>query len=283
MLSLFFSFRHYPTPSFDLPCPLFGLTLPFFLVLPCVLVVLPAPIQNIPSLSSCYPPRYIWFILHTCRRYPPSFVCYPPYFLPHFSHYFLFRQPRISCSFLLFVQRYILFTLSLHSPFFFHSSFLYFSCPISCYGKSVCYTFLFVASSLGNFRVSSLVSFLPYLSLCSHVLLCINVTRTSLLLHFVTSTNDAPLPIKLHHTSTSSIYVSLCYPDLFLHPSTGLITPPSISPSLCLPHFSFSLSFHHFSRNKQTFLLPAHYTPPSQLASSCLLLPPAPISSQPCL
>ena len=79
-------------------------------MLPSVLVVLPAPISNIPSFGLCYPPRYIWSILHIWRRYPPSFVCYPPYIIPHFSRYFLFRQPRFSCSFL-FVRE------TLHSPF----------------------------------------------------------------------------------------------------------------------------------------------------------------------
>ena len=121
MYYLFSSFRHYPTPSFELPYPLFELTLPIFLVLPSVLVVLSAPISNIPSLSSCYPPHYIWFILHTCRRYPPSSVCYPPYIIPHFSPYFLFRQPRFSCSFL-FVRA------MLHSP----CILLSFSIPASC-------------------------------------------------------------------------------------------------------------------------------------------------------
>ncbi|BAP70012.1 hypothetical protein KMAR_10804 [Kluyveromyces marxianus] len=79
-------------------------------------------------------------------------------------------------------------------------------------------------------------------------------------LDFIALTNLAPLPIKLQPTSTSSIYFSLCYPDdICLYPSTGLITPPSIPPSLYLLHFCFFyILLHHFSRNKHTFLLPAH-------------------------
>ena len=101
---------------------------------------------------------------------------------------------------------------------------------------------------------------------------------------FTALTNLAPLAIKLHHASTSSIYVSLCYPDdICLYPSTGFITPPYTSLSLPPPLFIFTFFFVTSHGTNILFCYPHIETSPSQLASSCLPLPPDLISSQPCL
>ena len=101
-----------PYPLIWLPYPLVGLTLPIFVVLPSVLVVLPAPIQNILSFGSCYPPRYIG---------PSSILVVVTLPLLSVTRHILYLTfPTISyfgnlvfhVHFFLFVQHYILFTLS---------------------------------------------------------------------------------------------------------------------------------------------------------------------------
>jgi hypothetical protein len=96
---------------------------------------------------------------------------------------------------------------------------------------------------------------------------------------FTALTNLAPLAIKLQPTSTSSIYVSLCYPDdICLCPSTGFITPPSIP--LSLPPLLLFFLFSSSSLLTEQTYFPVtrtlkHHLPNSlPLASSCLLLPP---------
>ncbi|BAQ55763.1 hypothetical protein KLMA_20838 [Kluyveromyces marxianus DMKU3-1042] len=120
-----------------------------------------------------------------------------------------------------------------------YSSFPDFSCPISYYGKSLCFMFLFLTSSLGNVSEYILgLFFVPHLSpglSCPQfpMLPALHFSYT-----FTALTNLAPLAIKLHLTYT-------CNPHFPVLP--GCHSQPYLSaPITCLPSHTILIFIFFF-------------------------------------